>query len=365
MSDKFDGSSGKNQIESQSDIPTPKKGGRKNPSPRRDSRKSRNQNLRSNSHSNSSQNSDYVGGSQSNKTERSLDFVNKNISIGTIVSKYFNANVLNQSYRTLTDQTLDLNLTIKIFDDRLKAQAVVWAEKVSSLHDLQLKNIIGKGIENWEQKLEDCYIYSFYSSVLYALSDAKVAEFSEQRYFLKGHLVLHKFLLTTSHSFQHNGYTVRYNFRYTDERLQEILTKAKSFSFIKENIGENPRFYLENQELDRILGGLKTSMPSRGPDICKASDMMNIESNLSKDFFALGNSFYTNDDNCNEWSYSFRPDSDILHNSTLFGKSCFMSLFKINDISNFYDKINVDDEFYLTKYEVSNICGSEFGNYKK
>lgn len=296
----------------------------------------------------------------------SRQFLAKNYSTRTIVSKYLNLKSVTQNFLTVRSQTLDLELTVNIFKDRLDAQANVWARKLVSYSELNLRGIIGTNQDRWISDLEKCFVYSYFSALFYAISTSRVRDIPAKRCFIKGHFILYNFLVSGSYSFRHDDFNVNYNFRITEEKYKEIFELGKKYSYIKDHLVVFPFLSLENDALDRILGGLKRDLKtSEHPSIVYANEDSLIRSYLGPDTFPIGNSFYTNDKDSNEWSFSFNPDTNILDKTTLFGKACFLSLSKKNEISDFYDKFNSDDNFSLIKYEVITLCGSDYPDYVK
>lgn len=292
-------------------------------------------------------------------------FLSKNLSTRTIATKYLNSKIVSGSYASVREETLYLNLTLKVFTDRLNAQANVWARKIYSLHEVNLRYIIGSRDDFWISKLEECFTYSYFSAVLYGISSSRVGDFSNNKCFVKGHYLLHRYLVSRSFSFQFDEQTIVYDFRISKERYDEIIKLAKSYSYINDYLVEFPTFSLENQSLDRILKGLKEKLSLDDPSLISSSDFNIVEDCLTKDNFPIGNSFYTDDKDPKYWSYAFTSDSNIIDKTTLFGKACFLSLYKPNDISGFYDKFEEDDKFSLIKYEVTSICGSQYPAYVK
>jgi hypothetical protein len=251
-------------------------------------------------------------------------FSTTNISTSLVTQKFTNSSVITESFRQIKDRTIVIDLCLSPLKNRLEFQAQVWARKIISKQELYLKAILGRTRQSdWQRLLEETYIYSYFSCVLYALSDKRVAEISEDRHVLIGHGILYRYLLKPSFTFQHSDFTVRYNMNISEARLNSILKMAMSFPFIGNFITTSPRFYLENEEYDRILSGLASNMDQEGPIITSFTDDRRHDMYLTKDNFPIGNSFYSDNSNpsSSDWQFAFCEGKSILDSSTLFWES--------------------------------------------
>jgi hypothetical protein len=292
------------------------------------------------------------------------NLVTENLSVGLIPSKYKNFSLISSNYLTLTDQVLEFSFTIKPIKERLDAQASVWARKHVSIQETYLKKVLGAHTNQWEKLLSQAYIYSYYSAILYALSSSRVAEFDTNRTFVTGHGILYQCLLKPYHTFKCMDFHISYKLTCTEMELNEIIAQAEEYDFIKKYLVKTPRFYLENQSLERILNGLSSEVPSFGPKMIKISNSNVLDTYLTKDNFPLINSFYTKTSKTDKWFYSFCNDKSILDSSTLFGKACFVTCVDEDDkYSKYFDLVSEEDNFYLTKYELQHIAGSSYPQY--
>lgn len=301
------------------------------------------------------------GNSLSDNT--SYSFMSKNLSTKLLTAKYFNSKVLNQPIVSIQDESLSINLSLKIFKDRLDAQAHVWAKRIISMENLSLRQIINSKDETWLNELEKCYIYSYFSAILFALNSNRSAQFPKDRCFIQGHLILHKFIVSRTQNFDYDNFNIVYNFKINEDRYNEIIKIAKSYPFIEEGINEFLNFELSNSKCDSILGRLHDDIGPDGPSIVRY-DNQNTGLYLSKENFPIGNSFYSKSGISKEWKYTSVPDQNLLDKTTLFGKACFLCLFDDNDVSNLYDTMIYDDGYYLIKNEVTSICGNVYPNFK-
>lgn len=293
----------------------------------------------------------------SGKRSNSNAFSTSNFSSSLICKKFTNSMLIAASYRSITDQTLVVGLKVKPIQERLNAQANVWARKIFSMDELYLKKILSSNDYKWISILEKAYIYSYFKAVLYALKDSVVAEMPDQTCFVAGHAILYNYLMKPSYTFKHDGFYITYNMRCSSEDLEVITTMANSYSFIKDYYSTGTRFYLENQDLDRVLDGLACNMKPDGPVFYRLSDQKAVSIHLTKDNFPFGNSFYSDKSELTDWYYCFNDKSSILDDGMLFGKACFIHSSDETDSSKFLDKMDQDDQYYLTKYEVSSLCG--------
>jgi hypothetical protein len=256
-------------------------------------------------------------------------------------------------------------MSIRPNKERLEAQADVWAKKIISIQELSLRYILGIYEDKWYTRLKECFIYSYFRSVLYALSDKRVAEFDGIKYGIAGHVVLYNCLLRPSFSFDYKDSTIQYVFDISDEDFSYIKKMAENFDYIYPYINDNRRFSLENSVLDRSLNSLNDSFTANEPKLENLTTKSNCILNcLKSDNFALGNSFYYGNPNDEgKWFYSHKTGKNILDLPSLFGKACFIHSADDETNGKYYETIDSDDEFYLVKYEVSALCGQTYKDY--
>jgi hypothetical protein len=288
-----------------------------------------------------------------------------NLSTGVIRNKFTNQGLIDKSYRELTNETIEIELTISIIVKRLEAQAQVFALKLRSIQDLNLKRILNVNENKWDNMLEQAYIYSYFRGLLYALTDSRVAERPIGKSALIGHEILQRCLLKSSWTFEHKESYIRYFFNVSEKDLDSIYKIAKTYPFIKDHMSLKPRFFLENEKLDRILDELHAHAFPGGPIFVKIGNDPLIDMYLTKDNFPIANSFYTSRSKEDEWLFAYSEQYTILDGSILFGKTCFVTSVNDVEVKKFYDQINKDDDLYLVKYEVSSTCGSTYPNPKR
>lgn len=295
---------------------------------------------------------------------RSTSYATMNLSVPLVTGKHYNQNVISNTFRYVKDQTIQLDFKIKPIKERLEIQAELWARRIIDEQELYLRKIMDVYRENWLETLIKCYIYSYYSSILYALTDSRVAEISFDRVLVYGHAITYYALLRPSFTFEHDGYFVKYRFIHDDKDLTTLYNQARQYDYISNYLITSPRFYLENEYLDRILAGLREYMPESGP---KFSLMINntLENYLTKDNFPLINSFYKENSKQTEWFYCYEKGRTVLDDSTLFGKAVFVTAIKNSDCNAYFDSNTEDDAYYLCKYELSSIASTMYPNYVK
>lgn len=314
--------------------------------------------LRQNLPNRSSQNS---GSSNINK------FSCNNLSIFSITEKHFNQSVILGNYRDVNNVTLPISMTIVPDNDRLIAQATVWASKIVSTQELSLRYILNSNQDRWQKDLIECFIYSYYRALLYALTDKRVAEFDGSKYGVIGHVLLYKMLLRPSFSFVQDDTTVKYEFNITDNEYDFILQSARFFPYVSDFINDGRRFSLENTIIDRHLNSLNDSFTPDEPQLENMnSDSSKILNCMTKESFPLANSFYysrSSTEKFSKWFYSYKTGNTIFSPSSLFGKACFVTSCDDNTNSNYYETTSQDDEYYLVKYEVTALCGCSYSDY--
>jgi hypothetical protein len=292
------------------------------------------------------------------------NFKTDNLSTAPIAVKFFNQNLISESFRFIQNQVINIQLFIRPDKTRLEYQAQVWARKIISEQELYLRAICSaSGISTQLKLLQECYIYSYYKSVLYALSDRRVAEIPEDSIVIKGHSILHNALLRPNFNFEHRDITINYNLDCTPEEYTYILEQARSYDYLNEYLISSTRFSLENEKLDRILNGLSDRWQSGYPEFEKFGSIDSSKVHLSIDNFPIGNSFYTSTpDNTAKFFYMFSTSNDLITESMLFGKACFFHCRNTAFCRNYYDLISQEDEGYLVKYEVSSLASSNYPN---
>jgi hypothetical protein len=281
-----------------------------------------------------------------------------NHSTGTIHNKFMDQGLIYKTARELTNETIQVELTIRIIVKRLEAQAHSFARKMRSQQDLNLKRILNVQEYKWNTVLEQAYIYSYMRGLLYALTDSRVAERPSGKSALIGHEILQLCLLQSSWTFEHKELYVNYFFNISEKDLQSIYTVARSYPYIKDYLSLKPRFFLENEKLDRVLDELHAHSFPGGPIFVKIGDDDRLNMYLTKDNFPIANSFYTSKSDENEWHFAYSEEFTILNGSMLFGKSCFVTCVDDSQAREYYEQIYRDDQYYLVKYELSATCGS-------
>jgi hypothetical protein len=306
------------------------------------------------------------GSSGIQQSSNSENFLTVNLSTALVTTKFLNRNMISQSFRTATDNTLDINFGIMPIPDRLALQAQVWARKLVSMQDFNLRIILSSYPENWEKLLIEAFTYSYYKAVLYALSDKRVAELPADLKLPFGHSLLYQFLLKQRHSFQHQDLYISYSLNFSDDDLKKILEEAQKFPYIKNFMSNSPRFYLENEKLDRFLNGLASqTKPSDGPKFMGISESTVLLKNLSQDNFPFLNSFYTEESDVCDWKYCYKQNTNLFRSSTLFGKACFIYRKSDSEFNDYFESCTEDDDGYLVKYEVACLAGSDYPNPSK
>lgn len=282
----------------------------------------------------------------------------ENLSLAIITSRQYNKNIIVTPFIQIKDSEILLSYSIEPNKIRLVAQANTWARTIVSSQNLDLRRIIGSRNDTWISELESAFIYSYFSCLLYSISAGRVSDISRTRKVIVGHGLMYSCLLSFGHTFRSNGFSVVYRFECDQENYDRIVTLAREFPFINDYLRTSPRFFLENERLERILSNLSESV---APEQTKFVELQSekYKNYLTKDTFPIANSFYASNGNESNWYYSINRSGTILNHSTLFGKALFVTAYSSN-LPNYYDNINADDNYSLIKYELSHICGSEF-----
>jgi len=302
---------------------------------------------------------------QETGTKNVNEFKQLNFSLSSICDKAFNRSVVTGNFRDVSNVLIPIRLTIRPENERLLAQATVWADKIISIQELNLRYIIGGDERIWKERLIECYVYSYYRSVLYALDDKTVAESDSPKFGLIGHIVLGQCLLRPSFSFSYKESTVQFVLDIDQKDVDAVFTASREFSYIGDFINDGRRFSLENVLIERRLNSLNDSFTKDEP---KMADMVNPQSMvttcLQSDKFSLGNSFYSESQSeGTKWFYSHMTNETIFSTPMLFGKSCFMVSKDDSQNSLYYESIVEDDLFYLVSREVTSICGQSYRDF--
>lgn len=302
---------------------------------------------------------------QSTGTKNVNEFKQLNFSLSSISDKAFNRSVITGNFRDISNVLLPIKLSIRPDNERLIAQSSVWADKIISIQELNLRYIIGGDERIWKERLIECYVYSYYRSVLYALNDKTVAESDSPKFGLIGHIILGQCLLRPSFSFTYKESTIQFVLDIDQEDVNAVFKASREFSYIGDYINDGRRFSLENVLIERRLNSLNDSFTKDEP---KMADMVNPQSMvttcLQSDKFSLGNSFYSeNQSEGTKWFYSHMTNETIFSTPMLFGKACFMVSKDDSKNSLYYESIVEDDLFYLVSREVTSICGQSYRDY--
>lgn len=338
---------------------SPRRTGPRSQGPR-DSRTSENNNTSPNV-------GDNPGGrtNRANPVVRTPNFSTTNLSTQLVGTKFFNQSVVTQVFRFVHNETVVIRIYPRPIKERLRHQAEVWADKIIMTQELYLRSILSNSrSSDWREILISCYIYSYYLSLLYALTDRRVAEIPNDRVVIKGHGIMYQALLQPAFYFYHNDVTIKYDIDVSESDYNYILNQARSYSYISEWISTGTRFSLFNPQLDRCLKGLAAYSSSGDPEYGILSDSSGNSMYLSIDNFPISNSFYSTEGKVTKWYYAYVPNVDIMSNSTLFGKACFFTARNNEDVSRYFDLIDADDELSLVKYEVVSLAASMYPNPK-
>jgi hypothetical protein len=305
---------------------------------------------------------------QSKSGSSSSPFKVINHSIAVITTRYYNTSFIARPFREITDEVIDISYKIDPIKSRLDKQAQVFARKVISMEELDLRHALNQYPERWQSMLEQTFVYSYFKCLLYGTSNSRIAELPEDFFCILGHGIMYHIINKHSFSFEHNGIGVVYTHECSETHYESLLALARQYSFLNNCItSEGSRFYMENEYYDRYLRKLSKELKgTRGPHLIEMLNSQNIARHLTQDSFPVLNSFYTNEKNENKWRYSFAPPAKLHDNGMLFGKAIFAT--QINSTNSNYDYftlINESDDNSLVKYEVTAIAGSNYPNYIK
>jgi hypothetical protein len=288
-------------------------------------------------------------------------FSTMNLSTPLVTTKHFNRNVVVQPYRVVKDQTIVIEYTVSLFKDRLESQAQVWARKILSSNQNHLRNILDSRKYEWLSILTKCYIYSYFTGALYALTDQRVAEIPKNRSMIAGHAIFYHVLMSPGFNFKQKGQTVVYRPMVSKSDYASLLNIAKSYEFIRDNLVDGTRFSLCNAELDRALSNLHNELGPQDPQFLYLDDSSKIGNYLNQDCFAISNSMYMKRKKVLYWYYCSNENCSVIDGSTLFGKALFITSIDDGKVQNFFDSnLGSDDELSFVKYEVSALAGSEY-----
>lgn len=297
---------------------------------------------------------------------RSSKYATHNLSTGLLSRKFFNEKVVTDTFRSIQDNVLVKRFFIKPSKQRLELQADVWAQKHVSMQDLYLKDILSNSRSfEWHRILKETYIYSYFKSVLYAFKDINVSEVPGDSYLVTGHALLYNMLVRTSFSFNSNEINIRYVIGCDDDQLKFIMDMCKEYSYLKDYIIDDSRFSFEHYKYDRVLEKLNANRVPNGPEVSKMLDVNRFNTMMSQDNFPLCNSYYRLKDNGKDpeyqFYYAYSEKFNLLGGTTLFGKAVFLYT-QDNEYNRYYDLNTRNDEYYLVKYEVTSLAGSNYPN---
>lgn len=290
-------------------------------------------------------------------------FNTDNFSLPVIAQEFSNQSIVTGAI--IDGRSITVRYTVVIKKNRLEAQASVWAKRIISEHRLYLKSILNVYPNQYESVLTQMYIYSYFRCVLYAINDRRVVDIPLNQVNIAGHAILRHCLLVSSHTFSHGQVNIQYLLDVSDEEYDAILTMARSYPFINDYMRTSPRFFIENAELDRCFDGLyRDTNMSDGPKLFRHdSDANDVLSALTRDKFPILNSIYKKDGLDSQWYYAYTEKERITDGSMLFGKACFISEKGDDVIQNYFSSVSVDDDYRVTKYEVSSLTGTWYPEY--
>lgn len=298
----------------------------------------------------------------------SRSFTALNLSTRVICAKQNNFSVITDTISAAKYSVIDLPLTIRPLEDELIAMADVWARKIVSDQNINLKKIINARSSMWEPTLRKAYVYDYFRNLLYGISEKRISEFPKGQVSLVGHSIMFEVLNKLSYIFEYDDITVRYCINISKSDYDYIFKLARSFNFIRDCMSpeDSSRFFLENVSLDRVLNGLNSECSAHGPHFYRHLNS-NVNSNvtkyLTKDCFPVGNSVYSSENSRDKWFCCTIPDHDITTHSVMFGKALFFTSLDDKIFNRYYDYVDRSDDFVLTKYHVSSVCGWTYPNY--
>lgn len=290
-------------------------------------------------------------------------FTTKNFSMPVVALQFTNQSLI--SGAIVEGQCITIRYTIVVKKSRLEAQASVWANRIISEHRLYLKSILNVYPNQYEEVLIKLYIYSYFRCVLYAINDRRVVDLPLNQVNIAGHAILRHCLLVSSHTFTHDQVTIQYLLDISDEEYDAILEMAQTYPYINDYLRTSPRFYIENAELDRCFDALyRDTNMTDGPKLFRQDkDTNQILSSLTRDKFPILNSIYKHNGDENQWFYAYTEEERLTDGSMLFGKACFITEKDESVIRNYFSSVTVDDNYRMTKYEVSSITGTWYPEY--
>lgn len=292
-------------------------------------------------------------------------FVASNLSTYPITKKFYNRNLIIQPLTRVSNSIIEYNFSIRPDEMRLKYQSQSWARGVLGINGVKFNHLLsGYKSTEWQNILEQVYIYSYFKSLLYGAYSFKVKDHPVNACLLAGHCLLYHTIVRSRFNFEDKTLDVgtTYSFNLTDDDvvyIEKLITDK--FKFLKYQ-GDTLRntFEFINENFDRILLDMKTGeVGKRIKFLCMKEDIQSIETFLSQRNFPVANSFYSKESNMLKWYYSCSKDHTLLTGSSLFGKALFVTL-RDEENTNYLEFNNEDDFLSLVPFEVTHICGYNY-----
>lgn len=303
------------------------------------------------------------GNTKSTNTPTNPGYKVENLSLKNITKYNFNYKVISNSFRDIYEEVVTLKFKVNPNNKRLKLQAQVWAKKLISLQHLYLKDIVSNSrSDEWNQLLENTFIYSYYKCILYALNDNKVSERPTDTPVVHGHSLLYNVMLNPSTRFEYDKTFVEYVLDHSDADYSQIKKKYSEFDFINDHLIDNTRrFSLSNPKYERILRKLFVNLENDDPSMLTMERSSKVIMQTGKDLLPLFNSFYSEgSSDITSWYFSPSERFNLLQGTTLFGKAVFLETESNESVQRFFTLNTEDDELYLVQHEVTAIAGSKY-----
>lgn len=307
--------------------------------------------------------------SSKSTSERSsaTSFNMTNHSTGNVATIFVNRGVIQQPYRNVVQQTIELDFTVSPIHSRLSKHADVWASRIISIQQLQLRDTLGPKQDTWYPKLFSAFIYSYFKSLLYGVYHTIAEPLENSTCVVKGHNILYSVIKQSKFVFRYKDINVFYNFKISNEDIEQINQSIidGKYDFVSKFLFKTDfKFSLFNPECERHLKDLNQMLGNNGPLFSLIDDESSVSNYLTQDNFPICNSFYTKESNETKWYYTSYSDVAVLSQAVLCGKSLFIKgISEESEILKYYTLNNEDDFSSLVKYEVTSVAGFNYPDY--
>lgn len=306
-----------------------------------------------------------------------MTYTQSNLGSKLIARKYKNNACLSQSYVVAASGSVDVHFSIKPNLERLKKQAISWANRVYLIEGLNLnKNIPYRKFQDPDYHLRfiaQAFIYSYFKCLLCGIFYNKIGQIQGQNFVVAGHQLMFDYLIRQSKQFtEETDIYVSYNLKFTTDDVKFILDMVKSLEFLKEGDldTEMNSFNFEITKYNKILNHIKEKgRAATDPQFFEFAQTASTSSLITNENYALANSCYKmpKDEKLGQvsptsWYYADQAGAYVLDKTTLYGKAIFVVAREKSSIGSYYNYVNSDDKGELVKFELTCLADSTYSN---